>query len=446
MRFSPFLLVVLATGALASSVTTTCVVPSNYESSNGTASDSEAIAAAFAECSENATIEFSEGVNYNVFEPVSATNLSNVVISLKGNWNLPQNISYVQNLVSARGGTLYWFSFKGTNIQFVGTPNRSLLKWTELTTGKITTGWVKSYGQAWWDANPANNTGIALRPHLMSFNAGNSVIQHFKSLKPIAWNVNLKGTNITVSDTIIEATSSTESFPFNTDGFDVGGTDITILNSVIYNGDDAIAVGSGSHNILFSGGTVGYQTHGMSIGSLGKDSTSFANVTDVRFEDITVVNGVYAARFKSWLGGNGLVKNVSWSNIRLYNVTFPIYVTQTYSDQASTSSGAASNQSVNMVDFTWENFTGTINSFNPGDGSCVTDPCWYNVGLPNLKHTESIIVECATTTSCQNFAFKNIEVFPQTLEPPTMICIDATESLNPDLGTYCRNGTFIPLA
>lgn len=50
------------------------------------------------------------------------------------------------------------------------------------------------------------------------------------------------------------------------------------------------------------------------------------------------------------------------------------------------------------------------------------------------------------TNSCQNFVLKNIEVFPQTLEPPTMICMDAIESLNPDLGTYCRNGTFIPLA
>lgn len=240
-------------------------------------------------------------------------------------------------------------------------------------TGKITTGWVKSYGQAWWDANPTNSSGTALRPHLLSFNAENSVIQHFKSLKPIAWNVRLEGSNITVSDSIIEATSSTESFPFNTDGFDVGGTDISILNSVIYNGDDAIAVGSGSHNILFSGATIGYQTHGMSIGSLGKDPTDFANVSDVRFEDITVVSGVYAARFKSWLGGQGLAKNISWSNVRLYNVTFPIYVTQTYYNQDSSTTGTTNNQTVNMVDFTWEDFTGTINTLNPGDGSCVSD-------------------------------------------------------------------------
>lgn len=102
----------------------------------------------------------------------------------------------------------------------------------------------------------------------------------------------------------------------NTDGFDVNGRNVNIFNSVIYNGDDAIAVQSGSHGVLFQGGTIGYQTHGMSIGSLGQNQASFANVTDIHFDDITVVNGVYGARFKSWEGGQGLAKNVTWSNIR----------------------------------------------------------------------------------------------------------------------------------
>jgi len=82
----------------------------------------------------------------------------------------------------------------------------------------------------------------------------------------------------------------------------VGGTDITIRNSVIYNGDDAIAVGTGSKNVLFQGGTIGYQTHGMSIGSLGSNQAQVADVENIHFDDITVVNGVYAARFKSWIG------------------------------------------------------------------------------------------------------------------------------------------------
>jgi hypothetical protein len=98
-----------------------------------------------------------------------------------------------------------------------------------------------------------------------------------------------------------------------------------------------------------------------------------------------------------------------------------------------------------MKDFTWTNFTGTINTFRPGDGNCVTDPCWYNAGLPDLKHTEAIIVECNTNSSCSNFVTKNIELFPQDMEAPTVVCFNAMAALNPKLGFDCRNGTFIPM-
>ncbi|KAB5533598.1 family 28 glycosyl hydrolase [Coniochaeta sp. 2T2.1] len=410
----------------------TCVVPSQFKCSKGLASDSAAISEVLARCSQDSIIEFSEGVEYNVFSPIKATNLSNVVISLKGNWNLPQNVTAVQELVAAAGGSLTWYTLGGKNVQILGTEN-------------ITTGWIKSYGQAWWDANLPGGTGTANRPHLMAINFQNGFIQHLKSLKPIAWNFSVKGSNITILDSIIEATSNSSAFPFNTDGFDVGGTDVTIRNSVIYNGDDAIAVGSGAKNVLFQKATIGYQTHGMSIGSLGSNQAQFADVQNIRFDDVTVVNGVYAARFKSWIGGQGLAKNVTWSNIRAYNVTFPIFVTQTYFNQATTGPPRPNNSSVNMQDFTWENFAGTINTYSPGDGSCVTDPCWYDVGLPSLTHTEAVIIECNTPTSCTNFALRNIELFPQNQTPPTQICINAVETLNPDLGIVCRNGTFVPL-
>lgn len=224
----------------------------------------------------------------------------------------------------------------------------------------------------------------------MSFNTTDGSLQNFKSWKPIAWNVQLRGNNITVSDTVIDAISVTGSFPFNTDGFDVTGTDITITNSVIFNGDDSIAVQSGSHNVLFQGGSIGYQTHGMSVGSLGEDQASFANVSNLRFDDVSVINAVYAARFKSWVGGQGLAKNITWSNIRTYNVTFPIFVTQTYINQGSpqtqlengTTTGRPNNSTVVMQDFTWANFTGSINSLNPGDGSCVTDVSYLTTTNP----------------------------------------------------------------
>lgn len=76
----------------------------------------------------------------------------------------------------------------------------------------------------------------------------------------------------------------------------------------------------------------------------------------------------------------------------------------------------------------------------------LIQPCWYNVGLPNLAHTEAIILECNSETSCKDFELSNIQVIPQSMEPPTVICMNAEAELNPDLGFDCRNGTFVPMA
>lgn len=356
-----------------------CTVSSQYSASGGTADDSPAISDAFKKCANNGIVAFELGVDYNVLTPIVADDLDHVTIEMYGNLHLPQNVTYMQQLYNQsttdEDDDLYWFTLSGPGIQYTGTPN-------------VTTGWIYSYGQDWWDANPVNGTGLDGRPHLVSFNTTDGGMKHFKSSKPIAWGVQVHGSGITIEDTIIDAYSTTGSFPFNTDGFDVSATDVEILNSIIFNGDDAIAVQSGSHNVLFRGGTIGYQSHGMSIGSLGQDQSQFANVSNVLFDDITVIDAVYAARFKSWQGGQGLASNISWTNMKVYNVTFPIFVTQTYINQGGSQTqigngatqGRPNNSTVVMERMRWENFTGTINTFQPGDGSCVTDVC----GLPSL--------------------------------------------------------------
>ena len=349
-----------------------CTVLSKFAASNGKADDSPAITAAFENCGAGGIVTFSAGVDYNVFTPVSANQLNGVIIEMLGNLHLPQNITYMQQIYNQSttpdDDNLYWFDLEGPGIHYMGTAN-------------ITTGWIYSYGQQWWDANPTNGTGLDGRPHLMRFNTTNGSMAHFKSRKPIAWGVQVVGGNISITDTIMDAYSETGSFPFNTDGFDVTATDVTITNSVIYNGDDAIAIQSGSSNILFQKATIGYQSHGLSIGSLGEDQSQYARVSDIVFDDISIISAVYGARFKSWIGGQGLASNVTWSNVRVYNVTFPIFVTQTYLNQGSSQTqieggqteARKNNATVDMHGFRWVNWTGTINSFAPGDGSCVSD-------------------------------------------------------------------------
>ncbi|TPX09185.1 uncharacterized protein E0L32_001645 [Thyridium curvatum] len=414
--------------ALALSVTgadaqrTQCVVKSQYKCSGGKSSDSPAIEEAFKKCAKDAEIVFSEGVEYNVFSPLKVSGLSNVIVHHLGNLNLPQNVTYMQEVTAKNGGSLKWFDIRGDS---------------------ITTGWFRGYGQNWYDANPPGGTGLPNRPHLMYFGVNNGYGEYWKSSKPPGANFQLAGKNITIRKPIIDAVSSSSSFPFNTDGFGCGAEDLTIEDAVIYNGDDAFAVGSGARNVVVRRATIGYQTHGMSIGSLGKDPSKPASVSNILFDDVTVAGGLYAARFKSWSGGQGLAKDVTWQNIRVYNVSFPIFVTQVYYDQAKTPGGPGGNgttQAVNMENFSWVNFTGSVNSFNSGDGSCASKPCWYDIGLPsNLNHTEAAIIQCATETSCKNFKVENVRLFPDSGEAPTQICQGVSAETSPHFGLVCAN-------
>lgn len=133
-----FLLTYAVTVASASDNQTTCTVPSKYAASNGTEDDSPAINAAFAKCAHDGVILFSEGTDYAVLTPITAK-LSNVEIRMGGNLHLPKNLTYVQEYYNTTvgSGNLYWFTFAGDQVHYIGTPN-------------VTTGWINSYGQAWW--------------------------------------------------------------------------------------------------------------------------------------------------------------------------------------------------------------------------------------------------------------------------------------------------------
>lgn len=67
------------------------------------------------------------------------------------------------------------------------------------------------------------------------------------------------------------------------------------------------------------------------------------------------------------------MQDISWKNIRFFNVSFPIFVTQSYTDQNQNTAPRIDNSSVEMVNFSWENFVGSINSYQPGDDSCASD-------------------------------------------------------------------------
>ncbi|TBU26834.1 pectin lyase fold/virulence factor [Dichomitus squalens] len=373
--------------------------------------------------STNATILFAKGTKYNIFTPIKFPTFTNVEIAIEGNLSYPDDISTVQNVVSASGFPGSWFTFTGgNNVTLRGSTDP---KW----------GWVDGHGQAWWDAAQQTN-----RPHGWAFNhITNGVIRDIKLWKPIAWNFATSGSkNLHVYNNKIVAVSSTGSFPFNTDGFSAGGTNMLFENNHVQNGDDCLTVGSGAENIVFrnsycEGG------HGLSIGSLGKGG-SVADVQNVLIENVIMKNTLYAARFKSWTGGNGLARNITWKNIAFDNVLFPIYVTQNYWDQEVGSPSSSSTNNTHIQDFLFENFVGTIND-KPGyvEGSCVTDPCWYAV--PGATGKEVIIFDLYPGTAT-NIVAKHILARTETSSPVRVLCNSST--VTSDVGFKCWDGLFVP--
>ncbi|KAF6157418.1 hypothetical protein GIB67_004356 [Kingdonia uniflora] len=125
--------------------------------------------------------------------------------------------------------------------------------------------------------------------------------------------------------------SSPENSP-NTDGIHFQNTqDVEIQHSNIGCGDDCVSIQTGCSNIHVHHIHCG-PGHGISLGSLGKDK-AVAYVKDVVVENTTMQNTQSGVRIKTWQGGKGSVKNVSFSNIKVYNVEIPIIIDQYYCDK-----------------------------------------------------------------------------------------------------------------
>ncbi|THH19377.1 hypothetical protein EW146_g1787 [Bondarzewia mesenterica] len=295
--------------------------------------DAAELSAVLADYATNATILFEKGVTYNMFTPVKFPVLNNVEVSIQGNLTYPNDIATIQAIVGSSSFPGSWFTFTGgNNVTLRGSTDK---EW----------GWVDAHGQAvvivpspriysslwlthalfqWWDAVEQTN-----RPHGWAFSKiSNGVIRDMKlwkaSCSPLAtFAIIARGaSNVHAFNNTIIAKSDTESFPFNTDGFSAGGTSLLFENNYIVNGDDCLTVGNGAKNIVFrdsycEGG------HGLSIGSLGEGG-QVAAVQNIFIENVVMNNTLYAARFKSWTGGNGLARNITWKNIAFENVPFPV--------------------------------------------------------------------------------------------------------------------------
>ncbi|KAL7598470.1 hypothetical protein Lser_V15G25154 [Lactuca serriola] len=180
-----------------------------------------------------------------------------------------------------------------------------------------------------------------------------------------------------------------ESSP-NTDGINIASsTNVNIRDSVIGTGDDCIAISGGSSNIKISGIMCG-PGHGISIGSLGHGGFDVVENVDVR--NCTMKKTLAGVRIKSYQGGTGYAKKISFSGIKFDAVWNPIMIDQYYCPTQKDC--LTSTTAVKLSDITFRGIAGTSNMDNVINISCsksvactniVVDSVYIKSAIPGRK-------------------------------------------------------------
>ncbi|XP_050219631.1 probable polygalacturonase At3g15720 [Mercurialis annua] len=184
-------------------------------------------------------------------------------------------------------------------------------------------GTIDGQGSDWWNNAQKN----CKRPRALQFHNCNKLklsgLTHMNSPRV---HIGVNGCRgVSFSNLQI---SAPENSP-NTDGIDISSsTNVEISNSTIGTGDDCIAINGGcSHfsinNIICGPG------HGISIGSLG-DKGQHDVVEDVHVRNCTFIRTMNGVRIKTWPGGTGYARNISFAGIILKDAKHPIIIDQHY--------------------------------------------------------------------------------------------------------------------
>ncbi|KAL1215611.1 putative polygalacturonase [Cardamine amara subsp. amara] len=200
----------------------------------------------------------------------------------------------------------------------------------------------------------------------------------------------------------------------NTDGIDISNsTNINIFDSAIQTGDDCIAINSGSSNINITGINCG-PGHGISVGSLGAGGAEAA-VSDIQVTHCTFNQTTNGARIKTWLGGQGYARNISFEDITLINAKNPIIIDQQYADKGHLD---VEESAVAISNVKYVGFHGTTSKKN------------------------AITLKCSETTHCKDVTMDGINITMADGGKPKIDCqfVDGKSS-DTDLMRDCFKNT-----
>ncbi|KAL2921389.1 hypothetical protein RDABS01_012880, partial [Bienertia sinuspersici] len=205
-------------------------------------------------------------------------------------------------------------------------------------------GQINGKGAIWWKKNVPNNLDMyAMSNALSFFNCNGLTVRGLTHRNGPGGHISLVGcNNSTVSNVNIFAPGDSP----NTDGIDISSTaNLNIFDSIIGTGthyislliteyiflsfrDDCIAISSGTSFINITNVTCG-PGHGISVGSLGIDGSE-AKVEEIHVRNCTFMNTTNGARIKTWQGGAGYARKITYDDINLMGAQNPIIIDQYY--------------------------------------------------------------------------------------------------------------------
>jgi len=187
-------------------------------------------------------------------------------------------------------------------------------------------GGIDGQGIPWW---PFAGDKKAHRPRMIALNTCDRVlIENVHLTNSPMFHIAIGGnsSNVTVRGVTIRANPSTDPVNpgHNTDACDVSGHHVLVENCDISVGDDNFTCGGNTSDVLIRNNIYGYG-HGVSIGSHTRGGVSNITVMDCTFN-----NTEQGIRIKTDRDRGGFVHNLSYYNLHMTNVEFPILIYASY--------------------------------------------------------------------------------------------------------------------
>ncbi|CAL5394743.1 unnamed protein product [Camellia sinensis] len=188
-------------------------------------------------------------------------------------------------------------------------------------------GTLDAQGTALWACKASGKNCPAGATTLEFSNSNNVVVSGLTSLNSQMFHIVINScNNVKLQGVKVSAAINSP----NTDGIHVAGSSgVTILSSKIATGDDCISVGPGTTNLWIESIACS-PGHGISIGSLGKDSQE-SGMQNVPVKTVTFTGTQNGLRIKTWAKPNsGFVRGVLFQHGTMVIVQNPVIIDQNY--------------------------------------------------------------------------------------------------------------------